>query len=1191
MSESISRNRVLTIDLDRSRAPRAFRDQNSLWARDLARIYRLIKHQVDLIAPDKKDDEQESECRSKHRKSERPWLSIAIFGPSGCGKSSLLRTLVGDVERPRLLPASLRSKVASLPVTDPTTWSSNEQFLYAFLASALEREQDAQHDDEGPRTLARGLTPVQLAFQDVNEYLRVVDDPGKTDENDPLGLSLQKLERHTSGLRLRAALGTFIDSLAAALQAKVVLLPVDDLDMAPEHLVESLQAYQSFLVHPKLIPIFTFTERMPEELIEAHFRQRLRLKGDSGSPRAQREDNDYSRLTIAEQMAVQFLSRCFPVRNRIRLGPAPARVQRAVYQSKHGTREDNSENPKVLELLITASFLLFGYPDEEDAHRVRAALRPSTLRRQLQVVDGMADCFLHTLRSPQLAQMSLLEDSTSEQLKSLGQLAADDKLHLPALSLKPGWDSEPENRLRNRWSALQGYLLAPSRASNDMKRPHGAGYLKLAHELRKLNRNATWGTIFDRASWTLLNVHRDTLRELSLYLEDLYSWSPRELRSVVLNKILSQQGGVRRMVVDRWLNRTDYRRSQVLSLLAANIFRPWMVGEEPYGDEEAAVRAQQRIDSHPEESIDQSWNPSENNSYPLLEPVQVCDRLTISSIHGLLWFIEVTMGFYLPQVVARNWRLSISGDDNLTERFSGNGWDLQRAPVNAVRVADAKQEGTAFGMLFLDAVGYSRALDPQDNWQDKLKRQKVLPLHEDQEAANFDLEALAQELDELQPVEPKTTPAGRLLLRLWTCYGFSQGRYWAVLSLWRGLGIIGQVLELELRKRQPLEKLAAFYTAKLSEHTTGSLYPRLTNLIREQEEKANAESAPDAQELVRIYQSLCQDLERLLRSHCLAGMVPGAFLERTKEERSMHLAFPSWQPHDLETEGAIRTLAQDLLDWLIFNWHDKIFPLPAGDIWIGWRDDFVRRLHGDLILGSLWPHMKGNYLDSHLRYDSGQELACLRSLRVDGSKASRHFNATQIATGTHVSHWTASLAVSTWSDTLLTYWRGCPSLLKLLLTCPVFLRSPQRFGPLPVDSDSQPLNEVTQHDFRTTLQNLRDIPQADGKRPASIEATGPERVRLAWLHRLAIPAEVWDTIVDYWQSCAGTPPDTEPAQQTGDSEPETAEAEEAAAEERQAPGTGSSPPPLLVDVHDLVPDEFCIQRIPLQVFSFAGDPE
>lgn len=947
MPKDSSKKARYILDLDRSRAPGAFRDEHNLWRDDLRRIYRLIERHVAALGGSQKEPARRDSDPKQH-----PHLSIAVFGPSGSGKSSLLRTLEDDANRKQPSVKNeegLSGKIYSLPVIDPTTWAESDQFLYAFLATALEEEVKRQEEKEGG--YPQGLSPVQLAFQEVNEYLRVVDEKGDTEEYDPLGLSLQRLERHTSGLRLREALGKFTRALTKEFNAEVILVPVDDLDLAPSHLVRSLQIYQSFLAHAPLVPVFTFTDRMSEELIEAHYAMRI-----TGTNRAEKDKKYSETLEISEKLAVQFLARCFPVRNRIRLGPAPGRIQRAIFSfqtHKVDRREPKWEEFQVLELLTIASFLLFGHPDNKDSHKVRAALRPSTLRRQLQVVDAMADCRLSALRIPQLAKMALEEGRLDvERLKEI----ADYSKEIDFRADWKKWLTDPKKRstIAELWDPRQSKLLPPRKAPK---------HRVLAYRLRDLGIGAAWATIFNGAVWSLLNVHRDTLRELGLFLEDMYSWNPRELRSVVLRKILDQDRATRRTVVDRWFNRTDYRRSQVLSLLAANLFRPWMKGEEPYGDEEAAIYKQRELELEDTGSnvlpLDRQWDQDTSKE----KTGQTRDRLSFPALQGLLWFIDVTMGFYLPQIMARDWPDNVTSQDSprtttqdsLRARMSGNGWDLLHAPVSAIRAADSKQEIGSFGMVFLDPKGYSNALDDA----------------EEGDADTIDYACWRN----------------HLLLRIWSCYGYNRSKFWSAFSFWRGLGFIGQVVELGQKERDPKRR--------------------------------------------------GQEMRSLIRTHCLSGLMPGALLGRNAEEDLLYTSFRRWEPYLPRHEAAIDQLAKDLMKWLDLCSNDFIFPLPAADAWIGWRDCFIRRIHGEYILGGLWPRLNSAYLEKHTRNRRCQEIA-----RERGSR-----RAEAATDGESEGPWTAALAAAVWSDTLLEYWRGCPQILFQLLTCPVFFKSRERFGP------------------------------------------------------------------------------------------------------------------------------------------------
>jgi len=1153
-----------TIDLADSRAPRAFRDKHNLWGEELDRIYRLIGWHVEILEKDKK-----AEKLGVGREAvELPHLSVAVFGPSGSGKSSLIRTLVDDIDRKprgRLLPEHLEGKIASLPVIDPTTWSNSEQFLYAFLALALETERE--HQEKKEHGYPQGLTPVQLAFQEVNEYLRVVDDPSIGGEHDPLGLSLQKLERHTSGLRLRKALERFVDALANELGSEVVILPVDDLDMAPSHLVSSLQAYQSFLNHPRLLPVFTFTDRMPEELIEVHYERSL---GDGGKNHPGKMSGE--QLNINQKLAVQFLARCFPVRNRIKLGPAPARVQRAIYtissrrklpknergESMRWGGDDHveeSENIQVLELLLTSSFLLFGFPDKEDAHKVRAALRPSTLRRQLQVVDAMNYCELGRLRVPQLAYLA--DPETDPDV--LHELATFGGLEELAYPKKKGIFPRHKNyRLRNRlWVGCKG----PAEDSPEAERfaEHKKGYLALAKRLGRNEKGATWATVFSGATWSLLNVHRDTLRELGLYLEDLYSWSPKELRTVVLDRILVQDRVTRRTVIDRWFNRTDYRRSQVLSLLAANIFRPWMNGEEPYGDEELPIRTQSALEATESEKKKKGkGNCDDVSSEELLE------RVSFSSTHGLLWFLNITLGFYLPQAMAHNWTEALSPEEPVKGRMSGNGWDLKHAPINAVRVADARQEIFSFGTIFLDPRGYRHALEAwafdgvskqkmkvYEGWQAEREKLRAEILKASDQSMREALRSKILENDqkmegfisgELKAIAWKGKGAnkrGNLMLRLWSCCGYSRGRYWAAFSFWRGLGFIGQILELGLEHREAMQIVAGRICkgdvrADTRKRIVGDEWP----------EEENLESAD--KELKAAVEGLLREVKRLIRSHCLANMVPGSLLDRDSSEERLLQGFPRWEVVDFE--DAIEMLARELIYWLAVCWEDSIFPFPAGYTWIGWRDCFIRRVHGEYVLGGLWPRLNAAYLEEHQRYEC-QELARRRCYSEE-----RIWTALEDQNLEHGENfrWSAAVAAGAWSDHLLDYWRGCPPILRLLLTCPVFPKSHERFGPSLDPENGEEDWEVA----KRVYQGLFDGRESSGSKAKSKRPKEEKELRREWLERLSLPQDFWQDLLDNdWLGLI--------RKKNGRGRKKK--------EEPQIPG--------------LIPSEFCVERVRIDLFS------
>ena len=180
------------------------------------------------------------------------------------------------------------------------------------------------------------------------------------------------------------------------------------------------------------------------------------------------------------------------------------------------------------------------------------------------------------------------------------------------------------------------------------------------------------------------------------------------------------------------------------------------------------------------------------------------------------------------------------------------------------------------------------------------------------------------------------------------------------------------------------------------------------------------------------------------------------FFDRDADDSRLLQGFPRWEPRKKPLAKETKLLARELTDWLILNWKDRIFPLPAGDIWIDWRDSFIRRLHGEYILGSLWPRLNSSYLEEQTRY-SCQHVARLRSKNEEWLEDS--YDSTDTASDMRHEDrfkWTAAVAAGAWSDIILDYWRGCPQVLRMLLSCPVYFKSRDRFGPTPKPERVEP---------------------------------------------------------------------------------------------------------------------------------------
>lgn len=813
----------IVVHLERSRTARAFdlAGSESLWDEELGKIYRILNSHVEALRdfgqPEaKKGFNGDGGASSSWKDDRRPLLSIAVFGTHGSGKSSLLKTLVEQVNdrtptSSRDQRTQLKGQVYALPVIEPNMLAQDEHFLYTYLATALEEDLGSQQrDDRSPSAprASRAVTPVQQSFQEVSEYLQVIDKTERSGEHDPLGFSLERLERHTSGLLLRKKLHTFHDRLAESLagadrpySSSLVLMPVDDADMSLEGLVPTLDAYRRFLQHPRLVPIFTFTGRLAEELLRVHFARNLLVEESRKLFEESALDDASSRLGVPEHLAVQYLAKLFPIRNRIRLGPAPARVQSARYDVR--SEDGQAQGEKIVwDLLEAASNLLFGYPEWPIAPRIRLALRPATLRRQLQVLDAMHDCWVDQ-----------------------------------ALSL--------QNQVQDR---------------TDLDK--------------------RWVRIFSKAAWSLINVHRDVVREFRMQIEELHSLTPRNLSREILNAVLSLDLEPRRELLQRWRLQVEDRRGQVLSLLALNAFRPHMEGEELSGDDPDALRVSR-------------------------EPCKYSNN-SLSAMKGILWFLDLWTGFYLPQILARDRPNDIAEKDYELRSVRGVGWDLRSGPRHAITEVLLNKHISATGMMLVDPDDFSRSLgDPDKN--------------EDKEAA--------------------------LAIHRWCFFGYRRGRPWAAVSFWRGLGLIGQILE--------------DFQREITDSSTDGAEDRIDRI------------------------------SVILSRHCGSAMEPGSF-------QVGGTFFPKWSfgPED----ELIRGLADEINQWVADYPTARIVPvrrLPEAEkdsaVWWqnAFKESFIRRLHGEYLLGEFWPNVGGAYLegpgDSALkeRWDAWSVLGEWRGVLTD----------------------------------------------------------------------------------------------------------------------------------------------------------------------------------------------------------------
>ncbi len=388
----------VTLDLDRSRAPRPFDAGESLWDHELEQISELLRNHQNALTIARREHVQ---------LDKQPMLSIAIQGNHGCGKTSLLKTLVERINQGDDSGSDPVCKAYSLPVLSPGVLPSKPdgQFIYNFL-STLWREIEKTPSQDSNRQSGT-LLPLDRDFQRVSEFLQVVH-AGNSMETDPWGVSLELLEKHRSSRLLRKELQKLISTFADLKgdyrnQAFLVVMPVDDADLSFDRLWSFLDTYRHYLLHPQLVPVVSFSSVLAEELLRARFAHDIQMP--SAGEIVQEETFQhlealaeiYSPAGMARHLATQFLAKYFPIRSRIRLQLGAVRTRSASYsliRAKGGKDQDKvGSRSGGVEALLTAASRFFYGPTRwsDDSEAIRWPLQPIMLRRQLQVVDALAN--------------------------------------------------------------------------------------------------------------------------------------------------------------------------------------------------------------------------------------------------------------------------------------------------------------------------------------------------------------------------------------------------------------------------------------------------------------------------------------------------------------------------------------------------------------------------------------------------------------------------------------------------------------------------------------------------------------------------------------------------------------------------------------------------------------------------------
>lgn len=261
--------------------------------------------------------------------------SIFVNGRRGAGKTHFLINLESHIERNA---KSIAGNIFISRPFDPTLIDETETYLSALVAHLI-REYELRVESSSPEA-KRYQTEVDLAIDEVANALDSQQKAVKSTGMDNIGY-------YHAGGTLEQAIHTLLGKMAETLGVKVIVLPIDDIDMVPRRAWDVLNILRRYLASPYLVPVVSGQFDLYHNILhtevprwfnlaqERHIkpppepdfdewrkitsgRPWLGPEGD-GRPPDRRTENERYHDVFVNDIADGYFSKIFPRQNEVRL--------------------------------------------------------------------------------------------------------------------------------------------------------------------------------------------------------------------------------------------------------------------------------------------------------------------------------------------------------------------------------------------------------------------------------------------------------------------------------------------------------------------------------------------------------------------------------------------------------------------------------------------------------------------------------------------------------------------------------------------------------------------------------------------------------------------------------------------------------------------------------------------------------
>ena len=246
---------------------------------------------------------------------ELPRVHDAIFieGGRGTGKTAFILNLGSQV------PEADARRIHFCEPIDPTLLNDGESFLNVVIAKL--------HDEVKQRSVRserqdRSHTDHKASYY---EALEAVSHGMEALEGKDQAPGMERILVHRNGLGLHRHLHRFYREVCHALDCDLLVLPVDDADMAPHWAFEILDVIRRYFACPLIVPVVTGDIRQYRHIVAREFNEKLNKNADP----------KYDRIA---DLAEQYLNKVLPIHRRTRLLTVPELLERHTLSVKQGER-------------------------------------------------------------------------------------------------------------------------------------------------------------------------------------------------------------------------------------------------------------------------------------------------------------------------------------------------------------------------------------------------------------------------------------------------------------------------------------------------------------------------------------------------------------------------------------------------------------------------------------------------------------------------------------------------------------------------------------------------------------------------------------------------------------------------------------------------------------------------------------